>query len=73
MVTVAGATEAAVAVKAMGVPTEPEVPAGRFVASDTLGAVTLTLTMGDVAVAPFESVTLAVSVKIPEADGAQLT
>ena len=39
----------------------------------TVGAVTLTLTMVDVIVVPFESVTFAVRAVIPEAVGVQLT
>ena len=71
-VTVAGATGVGVAVKVMGVPAAPEAPGARLVASVTLGAVTLTLTIGEVAVAPLESVTLEVRAKTPAAVGAQL-
>ena len=49
----------------------PEPPAGAV--SATVGAVTLTLTVEEVMVVPLESVTLAVSAVMPEADGVQLT
>ena len=72
LASVAAPTELAVAVSVTGVFTVTVDPAVGAV-SATLGAVTLTLTIVDVTTVPLESVTLAVSAVIPEADGVQLT
>ena len=69
---VAAPTELAVAVSVTGaftVTADPAVGAVKV----TLGAVTLTLTIADVTVVPLESVTLAVSEVIPDAEGVQVT
>jgi hypothetical protein len=68
LATVAVPTADALAVTVVAVPTVRDVPeVGAVIATD--GAVTLTLTIGDVAVAPAESVTRAVMGNTPAADG----
>ena len=62
----------ATALRDVAVPRITPAPAVGAV-SATVGAVTLTLTMVDVIVVPFESVTFAVRAVIPEAVGVQLT
>jgi hypothetical protein len=69
LVTVAGATGVAVALRATVVPAVIAVEeVGEVIATD--GAVTLTLTIVEVAVVPLESVTRAVRAKIPAELGA---
>ena len=67
-VTVAGATELAVAVRATATPKVTPAPDVGAV-SATLGTVTVTFTLADVTVVPLESVTRAVSAVTPEAVG----
>ncbi len=71
LLTDAGATGVAVAARVRGEPKVALVPVDGDV-SATDGAVTFTLTMLEVAVAPLESVTRAVIAKIPDAVGGQL-
>jgi hypothetical protein len=71
LLTVAGETATAVADRVVDVPTTNEAPAtGAVIATD--GAVILTFTITEVALAPLESVTLAVSAVTPAAVGTQL-
>jgi hypothetical protein len=70
--TVAGETAAAVAVMVVAVLTTNVDPAVGAV-SATEGAVTVTFTVAEVTLVPFESVTRVVSAKTPAADGVQLT
>ena len=72
LLTVAGATGVAVAVRVALVPNTMAVPAVGAV-RETEGPVTLTLTAVEVAVAPLESVTRAVNAVTPAADGVQVT
>lgn len=71
-VILAGNTGVAVAASATTDPAVTVEPVVGLVRT-TLGAVTLTLIIGDVAVRPLESVTLAVSATIPDAVGVQDT
>ncbi len=73
-VTLAPPLAVAVAVSATGVPTTNEVPVVGLVNSATGGTlVDVRLTTDEIAVAPFESVTLAVSEMLPGEVGVQTT
>jgi hypothetical protein len=69
---VAGATALAVAETVVAVPRATVEPATGAV-NATLGAVILTFTITEVALAPLESVTFAVNAVTPAAVGTQLT